>query len=78
VVAQPGAIVEETVVRVGPHPVVHPLTGQLVHPLTGLPIPGQGPGPGLAEAVITEARLLDVAARTTSVAEFVDVLLSSG
>jgi hypothetical protein len=55
-------------------PTLHPLTGQPVHPGTGIPIPQ--PGPGLAEATLVEVKRLEVDVRTTTVAEFIDVLLN--
>jgi hypothetical protein len=66
----------EKTVPVGSHPIVHPLGGHLVHPVTGLPIPQQ-PGPELAEVAIVEAGQLGVDVRTTTVGEFIDMLVNS-
>jgi hypothetical protein len=71
----PTDLTPERTVPIGFHPIVHPTGGYLVHPITGLPIPGQ-PGPELAEAVIIEAGRLSVDVRTTTVGEFIEVLVT--
>jgi len=66
---------QEMLVPTGLVPQLHPLTGQPLNPVTGLPIPSPSPGPGLAEATLVEARHLEVDTSKVTVAEFVDALI---
>ncbi|HEY2296729.1 MAG TPA: hypothetical protein VGH43_03285 [Jatrophihabitans sp.] len=60
-------------------PVLDPLTGAQINPMTGLvvhPPPGRGSGVAIAEAVLREAHLLDVNVATETVVSFVDRLVA--